>query len=117
MVLEIARVAGEGNAVFGVIVIPERVQVDPQFRSLILRDPSPSTIDIGRPNRQFAGFAESNDIWLMDLLAIFLEQSGEPSLYIGAADFHWSRAGHQLAAREVARSVSERLRNLAAQRD
>ena len=117
MVLEIARVTGEGNAVFGVVVIPERVQVDPQFRSLVLRNPSPSSIDIGRPNRQFAGFAEANDIWLMDLLTIFLKQPSAPSLYIGAADFHWSRAGHQLAASEVARSVSERVRSLAAERE
>lgn len=117
MVLEIARVATEDDALFGVVVIPERVQIEPEFRALVLPDISPSSIDITRPNRQLGNFAESNAIWLMDLLTVFLDQPSEPALYLGYADVHWSETGHQLAATEIARAVSRRVRNLASDQE
>ena len=117
MVLEIARVATEDDSLFGVVVIPERVQIEPEFRALVLPDISPSSIDITRPNRQLGNFAESNAIWLMDLLTVFLDQPSEPALYLGYADVHWSETGHQLAATEIARAVSRRVRNLASDQE
>jgi hypothetical protein len=110
LLVEIASVAHDNGAQFGVVFIPERVQVDRQFSARVMHGVSAAHIDAKRPNRSLAGFAATQQIWLMDLLPVFLAEPNQAALYLGATDPHWSAAGHRLAATTVARDIAQRVR-------
>jgi hypothetical protein len=109
LLVEIARVAQDNGAQFSVVIIPERVQTDSELRARLMRDVPSAHVDTKQPNRGWAGFAATQQIWLMDLLPVFLTAPDQAALYLGATDPHWSAEGHRLAATTVARHVAQRL--------
>jgi len=97
-----------GFEVFAVL-IPSEIQVDPErwrsgLTSLAL---DPAAYDPEAPTRIFRQLLDRHQIATLDLSPIFAERiaAGE-DLYF-RFDRHWKRAGHALAAAEIARFIAE----------
>lgn len=61
------------------------------------------SFDLERPNRELAAIAAGRGVRLIDLTAVFREQSATRVLYF--RDSHWNEAGHALAAEVVAAAL------------
>lgn len=100
------RTADKHGAELLVILIPDRMQVYPDFRL-----PEYADFDIDRPNRELASFLNAAGIRFVDLLPPFRRYAAEhpdAPLY-GAIDSHFNDHGHAEMAKEVARYVRNEL--------
>lgn len=101
---EVKAEALEDGSRFGVVLVPELVQVHPD---LLLRKYTGVTdprlgCDLEKPNRALRELLDAGDIPTLDLLPVFLEAARESDekLYF-MRDGHLSPAGHRVAARAV----------------
>ena len=97
------RIADERGVPLCVLLIPDRAQLvaDESVRT--------SGADWEKPQRLFRAFFEEQSIPYLDLLEEMRAQNAAEDLYI-RNDFHWTRKGHDLAARRLAEFVlQERL--------
>ncbi len=96
-----------------VVIVNAPEQVYPERWAAISKAMAPSqdhSWDPGAPNRRLAAILDEADIPYLDLLPIFqeaAEQPETPPLYF-YFDFHWSPAGHALAAEGVESFLRER---------
>jgi lysophospholipase L1-like esterase len=92
------RLAADRGIPIYVMVIPEGAQMSPNAYGL--------QADIEKPQKQLAGFFESEGIRYLDLLPVLREKSGGRPLYF-PHDGHWNELGNELAAEALAGFVSK----------
>jgi hypothetical protein len=107
---EMRAIAGRAGADFIVVLIPDEVQVDEALQREIVRAyrTTPDAFDFALPNRLLTERLSEEGIAFIDLLPVFLEESGGARLY-KPQDTHWNLAGNRLAANAIARFLAERL--------
>jgi hypothetical protein len=110
LILEMDALARANGAKFAVMVVPERLQVEPDFRARIEAENSGIRLDPARINVLLAGFCSSAGIPLFDPTPTFARAYCEEGslLYNRIVDRHWNAAGHELAATELARFLDLR---------
>ena len=105
---QLQRLVAEEGAEFMVVLIPSQNQVDPKRwqRTLDLLDVEESALgplDMVYPHRLVEEFCIRQGIACLDLLDVFAAADRPEDLYLTHIDnLHFSPAGHQLAAREIA---------------
>ena len=105
----LGRIEAEATAQgarFGLMIVPTRAQVIPEaWRQLTgSNEGRDRAFDPMQPNTMLAGIAGRTSTPLLDLTPAFREiarQRGTAPLYF-ARDQHWTAAGHDLAARQMA---------------
>jgi hypothetical protein len=98
------RSVREAGGRFALVVHPQRYQVDPADWSA-LRDHwqiAESDFDLERYNRRLEHFCRESGLRCLDLLPPFRREASSRALYLPRGDMHYNRAGHALAARELA---------------
>jgi lysophospholipase L1-like esterase len=101
--------AAEGAA-FGIVVVPGRVQVDPDLQDgVIAAFPGISPV-WDQPQTRLESLAAQLEIPLLDLLPPFRSavEAGQGPFYYTFEDMHWNAAGHRLAAEYVAEWLRNR---------
>ena len=94
------------GARFGMLIVPTRAQVIPEaWREMTgSAEGRDRAFDPMQPNTMLSGIAGRTGTPLLDLTPAFREEArrrGSAPLYF-ARDQHWTAAGHQLAARQLA---------------
>lgn len=105
------RIARERGARTAVMLLPLRVQVEPDAmrRLLAAHGLEPSEIDPDQPQRRMVSWGAQRGIPVFDTLPVFrawADDGGSP-LYV-ERDGHWTAAGHALAAKFAAGAMLER---------
>jgi len=102
------RICREAQIPWGMVLIPDEIQVDPAIRRTILE----SRTDRGRyhidePQRRLGDFSARYDVPVLDLLPILREaHQPDSSLYL-PDDTHWSPRGNRVAGQAVAAFVQK----------
>lgn len=96
-----AAVAAQG-ARLGVLLLPDRIQVDRQqwVAACAELGRMPEELEPDLPTNFFATALIARDIPYLDLVESFRRAEGEEALYF-VHDPHWTAAGHRLAAAEL----------------
>lgn len=91
------------------VMIPEHVQLDPALQSEYLASigDSPERYDFQKPQRLLRVWCADNKIGVIDLMPTFRVEPNPSSLHF-QNDFHWSAAGHKLAAEAILPILRER---------
>ncbi len=89
---------------FRVAIFPQRYQVDDvNWRATVKQyGLNPAHFDLAQPNRRIAGFCENNGIPCLDLTPALAQAAPGRKLFMPLGDMHFSAAGDELAAREIA---------------
>ena len=96
LLLGMAEMSRAAGGQFAVVMIPERFQVHPQYRT-------DADLDYDKPQRLFGEFFTHNGIPHLDLLPILraqAESSGELLYY--QRDSHFTRAGYKVSGEAIA---------------
>jgi hypothetical protein len=98
--------ASSQSAKFGLVIVPTRAQVVPDaWREMTgSAEGRDRAFDPMQPNTMLTGITGRTGTPLLDLTPGFREEArrrGSAPLYF-ARDQHWTAAGHQLAARQLA---------------
>ena len=88
------------------IMIPEHLQLDRQLHAEYFHafNLSPELYDFEKPQRLLLGWCKDTGVECIDLLPIFRSQGSPEKLYF-ANDFHFSAAGHVVAAEGILPSL------------
>jgi hypothetical protein len=69
----------------------------------------PAGLDVAIPQRRLTAFLTARDVPVLDLLPAFARAARErdPDGFYLVNDTHWSVAGNEIAAREIAKFVAD----------
>lgn len=103
LLLELRDVSRQHGAAFVVMIVPAKLQVEPDFREAVRAQYPGIRLDETRVNRALAEFCAGHDIPLFDPTPSFVRhaQAGE-TLYFQLDDHHWNARGHSLASEGLA---------------
>jgi hypothetical protein len=106
---EIHAQASRAGARLVVLVIPDEYQVHPDVaRAAAVKEGQPvEAYDLDRPQRELTRALGEDAIEWLDLLPAFREAAARERLYV-PRDTHWNRAGHALAAAQLAARLERR---------
>jgi hypothetical protein len=93
------------------MIVPERLQVEPDFRALVEAQNPGIRLDPDRISDQFAEFSVSAEIPLLDLTPIFRRayvDEGRLLYHRLGGDRHWNPAGHARATEELVAFLDDR---------
>jgi hypothetical protein len=99
------------GADFVVALLPDQVQVRDAFRARILRQlgAAEGLLAPGCPQRPLAAALRERDIPVLDLLPAFRAKASEGANLYWPGNTHWNVEGNDLAARELALFLEERI--------
>lgn len=103
LIRETRTLANRHGAEFAVLIVPERLQVEPDFRALAESQNPGVRLDPERIGADFAEFSAATGIPVLDLTPIFGRAYAEQGrrLYHRLGDRHWNPAGHAMATSEM----------------
>jgi hypothetical protein len=110
LIAETEALARGHGAAFALLIVPERLQVEPDFRALVEAENPGIRLDPDRIGADFAEFSAATGVPLLDLTPIFRRayvQDGH-LLYHRLGDRHWNPAGHVLATAELVAFLDDR---------
>jgi hypothetical protein len=100
------------------VISPSHAQVSPRMLAEAAHSSGidPATLDVAIPQRRLAAFFAERGIPALDLLPAFQRAAREsdPDGFYLNSDTHWSVAGNEIAAQEIARFVADHLARSAA---
>ncbi len=93
-----------------ILFIPHITQMSDAFFKQATRylGYDPARFDSEKPNRKLAELCRKLDIAYLDLLPVMREKSAEGEKLYYEREYHWNKAGHQLAAEEVIKDFKRR---------
>ena len=104
---------GARGVPLAVVVQPSHPQVSRAIREEGARSGGidPATLDVAIPQRRFAAFFAERGVPALDLLPAFerAARDRDPDDFYLNNDTHWSVAGNEIAAREIAAFVADQL--------
>jgi hypothetical protein len=103
LLVEIARVSRGAGAAFFLVVIPQRLQVDPALRGQLVDRfrLDEADYDFDFPSRFFARLGEEEGLRIVDLTSLFRQHAAAEGLYL-PLDHHLTEEGHRLVAGALA---------------
>ena len=96
----LARAVAASGGQLVVVLMPDRLQVDPTLRQTVLAATSASAYDFAWIQAVLAAALAAHHVAAVDLLPAFQAAPPAPSLY-RRNDTHWSASGDALAATEI----------------
>jgi hypothetical protein len=110
LILETASLARANEAEFAVMLVPEDLQVEADFRKLVEEQNPGIRLDPSRTDRRIIALGEAAGFPVLHLAPIFTRAYVDEGrlLFHRLQDRHWNAAGHELAAAELAAFLDQR---------
>lgn len=100
--------AADVGADFAVFTVPSKLQTESAYWEMMLDQYPEMDLERSRPHRWLAARCKGNNIPFLDLLPVFREaEKAGAELNHMMEDSHWNAHGHALAAKQVARWLSD----------
>ncbi len=105
---EFDRICREQGIPWGLVILPEEIQVDAPLRAELLRriGRSSASYDFEFPDRRLLTFAERRGVPALDLLPALRAAHRPDSVLYFPNDTHWNERGNRIAGEAVARFLS-----------
>jgi hypothetical protein len=104
--------ATAAGATFAMVVVPAKIQVEPEYQARVGREFPQLELDPERINREVAGFGAAASIPILDVLTDLktAQRSGGAALFYGIEDEHMTARAHAIVAESLDRQLT--MRNL-----